>query len=218
VLKITPYMVDDYMNYEGYSPTYDMRPKEAESYNNSIAALKAQFKEQKPEFVKESLESEFDQRVSNVHFDIVSDGRSQKQSTLVVKEGFELGGFVKKAGKKYMINLAGLIGSQVQIRKEERDRKYDIDTRYPRTFTWSINFKIPDGYTAQGLSELNKSVDNEAGSFSLSAKEDNGLVVLNLSKIYKQKNINKDKWADVLAFIDATYNSSFKYILLTPKQ
>ena len=217
-LKFTPYMIDDYLHYGGNAPTDNMKSKEAESYNNSIRALKDQFKEQKPEFVKESLESEFDQRVSNIHFDIVSDGRSQEQDTLVVKEGFELAGFVKKAGKKYMINLAGLIGSQLQIRKEERDRKYDINTRYPRTFTWSINFRIPDGYTAHGLSELNKSVDNEAGSFSFSAKEENGFIVMNLSKIYKQKNISKDKWANVLAFIDATYNSSFKYILLTPKQ
>jgi hypothetical protein len=36
-------------------------------------------------------------------------------------------------------------------------------------------FQIPDGYTVQGLNEMNKTVDNETGGFSLAAKEENGL-------------------------------------------
>ncbi len=117
-----------------------------------------------------------------------------------------------------MVNLAGLTGSQLQIKKEERERKYDIDVRYPRAFNWTINFKIPDGYTVEGLVELNKTVKNEAGGFSIAAKEANGTVVITISKMYKVKIISKDKWNDMLAFIDAAYNSTFRYILLNPKQ
>ena len=40
-----------------------------------------------------------------------------------------------------MINLPGLIGSQLQIHKEERTRRYDIDVRYPKTYRWTINFE-----------------------------------------------------------------------------
>jgi hypothetical protein len=216
-LRFTPYMVDDYKNYNGNSPTDKMKDKEAESYNNYVRALKDEYKKQKPEYVKDQLESEFDQTVDDIHFDIVSDGRSQKKNSLIVKEGFSVGGFIRKAGKKYMINLPGLIGSQLQVRKEERARQYDINVRYPKTFSWTINFKIPDGYIAQGLTELNKSIDNSTGSFSLTAKEDNGNVMINIVKVYKQRNLPKDKWNDMLAFLDAAYNSSFKYILLAPK-
>jgi hypothetical protein len=217
-LKFTPYMFDDYKNYGGNAPTDNMKSREAEEFNNSVRMLKDEFKKQKPEFVKQSLESEFNQPVNNVHFEVINDGRSQKKSTLVTKEGFELTSFVRKAGKKYMVNLAGLVGTQLQIKKEEKNRKYDIDVRYPRQFTWAISFKIPEGYIVKGLSEINRSVDNETGSFSLTGKEENGFVLVNISKTYKQKNIPKDKWEDMLAFIDAAYNSSFKYILLIPKQ
>jgi hypothetical protein len=218
VLKYTPYMFDDYRNYGGFSPTDNMKSKEVENYNNSVRALKDEFKKQKPEYVKQSLQSEFGQTVKNIHFDVMSDGRSQKHNMLVVKEGFELTDFVRKAGKKYMINLPGLVGSQLQIRKEERDRTRDIDVRYPRTLTWSISFKIPEGYTVQGLNEIGNSVENETGSFSLVAKEDNGFVIIDITKAYKQKHIGKEKWENMLTFIDAAYNSTFKYILLTPKQ
>jgi hypothetical protein len=216
-LKFTPYLVDDYKHYGGNAPIENMKSKDIENYNNSIKALKDEYKKQKPEFVKRSLESEFGQEVRNVHFDIISDGRSQKKNILTIKEGFELTSFVRKAGKKYMINLAGLIGSQLQVKKEQRDRQYDIDVRYPKSYNWSINFKIPEGYAVKGLSELNNSIDNSTGNFSLNAKEENGFVVINITKIYKQKNIGKGSWKDMLAVIDAAYNSSFKNILLIPK-
>jgi len=217
-LKFTAYMFDDYKNYNGNSPTDNMKSRELDNYNSYVRALQDEFKKQKPDFVKATLESDFGETVSNIHFDIISDGRSSKHDSLTIKEGFELTSFVRKAGKKIMINLPGLIGSQLQIHKEERTRRYDIDVRYPKTYRWTINFKIPDGYTVQGLNEINKSVDNETGGFSLAAKEENGSVIITVFKIYKQKKIPREKWESMLNFIDAAYNSSFRYILLTPKQ
>lgn len=217
-LKFTPYMFDDYKNYGGNDPVTEMKGKEAQDYNNTLRTLKEEWKDRKIEAVKESLETEFHQRVSNVHFSVLSDGRSPEKNTLTFKEGFESTDFVRKAGKKYLINLAGLIGSQLQIKKEERNRKFDIDVRYPRSYTWNISFKIPEGYTAEGLTELNKTVDNESGMFSISAKEENGSVLITARKAYKAKNISKAKWNDMLAFLDAAYNNTFKYILLKPKK
>jgi len=124
---------------------------------------------------------------------------------------------IRKAGKKYLVNLTGLVGPQLQIKKEERDRKLDINVGYARSLSWVINFKIPDGYTVDGIAELNTTVENETGKFSSEAKEENGIVVLKISKVYKQANISKTKWKDMLTFIDAAYNNSFKYILLKPK-
>jgi hypothetical protein len=36
-------------------------------------------------------------------------------------------------------------------------------------------------------------------------------------KVYKKREMPKEKWNDMLAFIDAAYNTTFKYILLQPK-
>ena len=109
------------------------------------------------------------------------------------------------------------MGPQLQIKKEERDRKLDINVGYARSLSWVINFKIPDGYTVDGIAELNSTVENETGKFSSEAKVENGVVVLKISKVYKQASISKTKWKDMLTFIDAAYNNSFKYILLKPK-
>jgi hypothetical protein len=217
-LKFTPYMLEDYVNYGGESPGQHLKGKQAGDYINAVTTIKTDFSTQKTEYIKRSLQSEFRQPVSNIRFEVVSEGRSLKKNTLVTKEGFELTSFVRKAGDKYLINLAGLMGSQLQIKNEEKEREHDIDVRYPRTLKWSISFKIPEGYTAHGLTEISNSVENEAGSFTIAAKEENGFILLDISKIYKQKTISKDKWKEVMAFLELAYNSSFKYILLKPKQ
>lgn len=217
-LKYTPYMFDDYKNYGGNDPSEQLKAKQADEYNNTIRTVKEEYKKRKPEYVKDGLQSEFSQRVENVKFNIITDGRTQKKNVLSFREEFELPDFVRKAGKKYLINLAGLMGSQLQVKKEERTRKIDMDVRYPKTYNWDIRFKIPNGYTAEGLTELNNKVDNETGSFIVTAKEENGSVLLNIQKTYKEKKVASAKWGDMLAFIDAAYNNTFKYVLLKPKQ
>ncbi|MBC7915528.1 MAG: hypothetical protein H7Y07_15565, partial [Pyrinomonadaceae bacterium] len=216
-MKFTPYMIEDYKLHGGNPPTENMKSFQQEEYEKSVKALKDEFKKAKPDFVKEELQREYRQKISYKDFTISSDGRSAKKSDLVFTEDFELPGMIRKAGKKYLVNLTGLVGPQLQIKKEERVRKLDINVGYARSLSWVINFKIPEGYTVDGITELNSIVENETGKFSSEAKEENGVVVIRISKVYKLATINKDKWKDMLVFIDAAYNNSFKYILLKPK-
>lgn len=216
-LKYVPFIVDDYKNYGGEPPTENMKASAQEEYDKSVKALKDRFKEAKPLFVKEQLQGEFSQKVKVNRFTMVSDGRTPKTLPLAFTEDFELSGMVRKAGKKYLVNIPGLVGGQLLIKKDERTRKHDISVGYARTLSWEIKFKIPDGYTAEGLKELNVAVDNEAGAYNCAAEENNGTVIVKINKVYKKANLSKDKWNDMLAFVDAAYNNSYKYILLKPK-
>ncbi|MBI1780436.1 MAG: hypothetical protein HYR66_03595 [Sphingobacteriales bacterium] len=216
-MRYTPYMIDDYKSYGGNSPMDKMSDKQSDEYYKSVKALKDQFAELKPDFVKQELQKEYGQKIVYRDFKLQNDGRNLKKPELNFVENFELPGMVKKAGKKFLINLTGLVGSQLQIKPKERDRKLDINMDYPRSITWDISFQMPAGYTVDGLKELNKNIDNEAGKYSCEATENNGVVQIKIQKIYKQYKMSKGKWKDVLAFVDAAYNNSFKYILLKPK-
>ncbi|MEO7446153.1 MAG: hypothetical protein ABIT96_04060 [Ferruginibacter sp.] len=216
-LKYTTYMLDDYKYYGGDSPTDNMKTAQEEEYYKSVKAIKDRYKEAKPEYVTSQLQNEYSQKVKYKNFTIGSDGRSMKMSDLNYTEEFEINGMIRKAGKKYLVNIPGLVGGQLQIKKEERVRNHPINVGMGRTLSWQINFKIPAGYTVDGLKELTTNIDNEAGSFISAAEEKEGMLVLKITKIYKQANLEKNKWNDMLAFIDAAYNNSYKYILLKPK-
>jgi hypothetical protein len=215
-LKYTPYMIEDYKNFGGEDPSMKMKGKQAEEYQSSVRTIKDEYKKQKPDFVKDALGSEFNRRVNDAKFTLTTDGRTEKTKVLTFSEEFELPDFVRKAGKKYLVNLPALIGSQLQIKDEERTRQHDINVRFPKKYSWTIEFKVPAGYKAEGLAELNQAVDNETGGFSIKAMEDNGFVKLKIEKVYKVQNVSKTKWNDMLAFLDAAYASTFKYILITP--
>jgi hypothetical protein len=216
-LRYTYYLLNDYKNFGGEDPTEKMRSTALEEYNKSVNYYKEEYRVSKEEAVKEELQKDFQQKVKVKKFKVNNDGRSLDNKKLDFTEEFELYGMLRKAGKKYLINLAGLVGSQLQIKKDERERKLDINVNYARTILWTINFKIPDGYTADGLKELNLNIDNETGTFTCMAEEANGSIVLKIKKVYKKANYSKDKWPLMLQFIDAAYNTSYKYILLKPK-
>jgi hypothetical protein len=215
-MKFTTYMVNDYRNYNGNDPTEKMREREEEEYQKMLRTLKERYAEEKPKFVKEELQNEFSRKITYKNFSITSDGRSPKTQDLKFTEEFELPGMVRKAGKKLLVNIPGLVGSQLQFKKEERTRNNDIDVSYARALGWKINFKIPYGYTLEGLTELAANINNEIGTYSCTASQANGTATIEIRKIYKQATFSKAKWNDMLAFVDAAFNTSFKNLLLKP--
>jgi hypothetical protein len=215
-LKYVSYMLTDYKYYDGIDPTDKMRAREEEQYSDMVRALKERFKEEKPKFVKQELQKEFGKKVTYKNFEIASDGRSLKNNDLKFTEEFELQGMVRKAGKKILINIPGLVGSQLQFKKDERTRNSDIDVSYARALGWKINFKIPDGYTLEGLTEMATNIENEIGTYKCTATQANGTASIEIRKIYKKATFTKSKWNEMLAFVDAAFNTSFKNLLLKP--
>ncbi len=173
--------------------------------------------ESKKEVMRENAEGDFGGKVEYGRFELISSGRCDQKPVLEYKETFKLRAeHVKKAGKKLLLNIPGLVGSQLQVKGDERIRNNDIDVTYPRQLNWIINFTIPKGYTADGLQNLNFQVDNEAGSFNSTATLTQGVLTIQVKKAYKTRNIPRERWDKMLAFVDAAYNFSQKMILLRP--
>ena len=125
-----------------------------------------------------------------------------------------MGDLTRRAGKNFLVSVPGLMGSQNQVKAEDRQRKYGIDVRYPRTFTWDIAYTFPAGYTVKGLADLNQTVENETGSFSSKATVEGNVLKLSISKVYKQTKIKREDFGKMLAFLDAAYNFSQRRVLL----
>lgn len=215
-MQFTPYVFSDTKTYNGPDDFENLPDKYFTQFTQQKKALIDEFKEKKPLFMKEQVEKDLGVSVRYLNFDMVDEGRSFKKPELMYKEKFQVGEKIRRAGNKLLINLPGLMGSQLQIRKEERTRNFDIDVRYPRKLRWQINLTIPEGYAVEGLEGLKSNVDNEAGSFISTATVNGNVLTLDIQKIYKQKNIGKDKWQLMLDFVDAAYNFSQKLILIKP--
>jgi hypothetical protein len=215
-LQYTTYMFSDTKTFDGPDDFKSVPDKYLDQIDQQKKAITEEFKERKPEYMKDLLEHDLECSVNYKEFQMISEGRSYKKPELMFREKFQADGKIRKAGKKLLINLPGLMGGQLQLRNEERERSYDVDISYPRKLKWQINLTIPAGYTVEGLEALNTNVENETGSFTTKTKLEGNTLTVEIEKLYKQKNVAKDKWPLMLEFIDAAYNFSHKYILLKP--
>ena len=215
-LKFTPYMFSDNKTFNGPDDFANIPGRYVDRVNQQRSALTDEFKERKPEYMKDLLQDDLGMLVNYKQFQIITDGRDFKKPELMYKETFQVGEGIRKAGRKLLINLPALMGDQLQIKKEERTRNYDIDIRFPRKLKWQINLTIPSGYAVEGIETFNTGVDNETGSFKATAKVQGSTLTVEVEKIYKQRTIAKDKWPLMLEFIDTAYDFKHKYILLKP--
>jgi hypothetical protein len=218
VLESTPYSFNDYKTFNGNDEIDEIQGPAQDRIYDQIDNIKREMKQAKPKQMKENIESEYNDKISFESYEIVNDGRVHNKPDLIYKETFKLNSKTKRAGNKYLIELPSLIGGQLQIRKEDRERNYDINVAFPKKFEWSINYKIPAGYSAFGYKDLETNIDNEAGIFKVETEIAGDILKIKITKIYKMAEIPLAKWNDMLAFVDAAYNFSKKMILLKPNK
>ena len=204
----------DYMAYYGESELDNLNDKRRDEVDRLLAARKEEFKKRKPLLMKRQLENDYSNVMSYDNFSLITDGRTFNKQELKYNESFVLGDMTRRAGRNYLVSVPALMGGQIQVKPEDRQRQFDVDVRYPHTLTWDINYAIPAGYTVKGLSDLNQKVENETGLFSCSAVVEGNLLKLSIKKVYKQALIRKEDFGKMLEFIDAAYNFSQRKILL----
>jgi len=204
----------DWKTYGGYDELDELPEIRRDALNERISKYRKEGQRLKPLYMERELKREYPEVIKYNAFRLLQDGRSFKKPELKYTEEYQLGDFVRHAGKSLLVSIPSLASHQLQIKGDERNRQYDIDVRYARQVKWTINFAIPAGYNVLGLEDLQNKIDNETGSFISTASLQAGKLVIVATKTYKQPRIGKSNWASMLQWIDAAYNFSQKKILL----
>lgn len=85
-----------------------------------------------------------------MNFSLNSDGRTWRKQELNYTNKISLSDMVMKAGDNLLVNVPGLIGEQLFISQDERQREVDAHMGFPRSLRNIINFTIPEGYRGNG--------------------------------------------------------------------
>jgi hypothetical protein len=165
---------------------------------------------------KEEMDDNYDKVIKVDSFECIATGRlldSRNNKMVVIKE-YVLGEMIKKVGNSYALEIGELISYQLEIKDDEKERNADIFLEYARLIENEIHFTIPPGYKAEGVSNFNMNVDNDAGKFVSNAKIEGNEIVINTEKHYKKTTMTKAEWVKMIAFLDAAYNFTQKKIIL----
>ncbi|WP_290707869.1 DUF3857 domain-containing protein [Flavihumibacter sp. CACIAM 22H1] len=205
LLALTPYMEQDFRNYGGDGPWDGLSAVEQDKMTERFQEAKNKWKTEKPKLMKELAEELYGHSVENYKsFKVINDGRSLKKQGLRYVEEFELSETTAKAGEDLILSLPALIGLQQKIEKKERDRSLPVDIGFPARYQWKIVFAIPEGYAVKGLENLEKTVQNEAGTLVSTAKIENNQVHLTINKKYNQRHLKAAQWNQLLEVLDAS--------------
>jgi hypothetical protein len=219
VLALTPFMENDFRNYDGTSMWEGLNAKEEEKAMGDFNQQKKEWKEEKPKMMKSLAEDYYGYTIPDYGaFKLIQDGRSFKKRNLKYNETFTLDDAVNTVGDDWLVSLPSLAGGwQVKLKKEEQTRSLPIDLQYARTIQYTITCAIPEGYTARGVESLNKTTRNEVGSFTVKAAVENNKVVIDVKKIFNSKELAAQKWPELQELLNTVYSFSKSKILFTKK-
>jgi hypothetical protein len=158
---------------------------------------------------KEAFETEagewFEQEVKDLKdYKIDNLGVRHTAPDFVYSSSFKLSGMVKKAGNNYIVEIGKIQGQPLVVEKDQRKRDLDVYMSFARSTEYHINMQIPEGYTAEGVSALNKSVKNDAGFFTVEASATDKLITIVVKKHYLHNFEPAQNWDKLVAFTDAS--------------
>ncbi len=206
---------DDYRSYGGEDDVRTgLTGMVLEKFEDKLRERKKEDKTRKLEYMKKALEDDYDNISAYNEFILNSDGRTWRKQELNYTNKFELSDMVKIAGQDLLVSVPGLIGDQFFIPRDEKTREFDAYLSFPRSLRNIISFTIPDGYKAVGINNLNMNIDNETGTFAVMASVEGNQLKILVKKLYKQMNVKKENWNNLLEMLYAAFNFSQKKVLL----
>lgn len=215
VLALTPFMENDYRNYDGMSMWEGLSSRQEEKASTDFSDQKKEWKEEKPKMMESLAENEYGYEVEKYgSFRLQQDGRSYKKRSLKYNESFSLAEMTASAGQDLVVPILALMGEQPKIKQDERKRSLPVDVRYPRTFNWNITLALPAGYTVKGVENLNRQMSNVCGSVTSSARVDGNNLIIDVKKVYKGKHFDVAQWQQFVEVLDAGYDLSQAKVIL----
>jgi hypothetical protein len=222
------YMV--FTNYD-YFKVYDQPKYQVES-SHKLKDLIKDYNKEKAKFeqrvvqdyndrdtrIKEYLERELDAKVSDYkNLTVKSIGMWHTSPNTEYSDEYTIENLTKKAGPNLIVSLGKVIEKQTELKDEEKKRSRDAYMIYPRSFEYEITFKIPDGYTVEGLENFNKKVQNELGGFVSSATNDGATVMVKTKKYYNTNYCKASEWPKIVSFLEAAVEFYNAKLLLKKK-
>lgn len=218
-LAYTSFLETDYKAYDAMQRWQQLDDDKQLLFLSNFNAQRKLWKEEKPKMRKELLKKDYGFDVASYNsFLIIQDGRVYKKPALKYNETFLLDQMISKEGDDIIVKLPSLVGAQIKLNDQQRTSTATINIGYPCTYKWQLGFQIPKGYKAIDVTDLATYIDNDFGTFEVTTNVNAAnTLMLDITRVYKTKEIPADSWSQMVEILDALYNFSQSKITLRKK-
>ena len=173
--------------------------------------------EAQQDFFKEEVELYHGQHAREFFsYEILSDGLDPAKPELAYQSKYLMDGLVKRAGGNLVVSIGKLIGTQIKVEEQERERVDDVNRKSPTMLSWDITLQLPDGYhlSDEGLSKLQQELKNSAGEFVSTATLEGNILHLVVNKCYLKAHLPVAEWPNLLQILDTADQYTNRQIVL----
>jgi hypothetical protein len=215
-LLFEDYYYEEYARFGQYDFIEEMEKSKkrkglAEEYK--VAFKKA--RENLKDVFTQEITTEFGTRPVNVSsWKIIQDGIRHDAPELIYNTEFSVDHITKKAGGNYLLDVGALIGSQLEIKSEQRKRLDDVYMPYARSFAYTIEIDVPAAYRVEGLDKVNMKIDNATGWFESKAVVENSKLIIKVEKGYKKSFVKAVEWPSLVEMLDKATSLKEQKLLL----
>ena len=189
--------------------------KKSQKLVDEFSAAFAKERSNQKTYFTDEINDQYDSKPKEISaYEIHEPALVSNKTPFEYRSSFSMENFVKKAGNNYIVEAGKLVGTYQKVDEKERTRAIDVYMPCARTFNWDITINIPKGYTPKGVEELNKTINNETGTFNCTATNDGAVVKIKITRTYTNNFEKADNWPKLLEIMDASYNFSIQKILL----
>jgi hypothetical protein len=168
--------------------------------------------EKKKENIKDWIRQDHDTEEIK-EFKVLSNGRFGDDLKAQIK--YDAKDYIKKAGPNLIFDIGKMIGSQIELDEDDiKERTKDAQINFAKTIENNITLELPDGYKAEGIDNLNMSVENEFGAFISEAKMEGNKLKVSTMKIYKNQTVPAKEWSKMVEMLELAFKFSQQKIIL----
>ena len=204
-----------------YSKKHEKMTSRGSLYNAKYADIikegDANDIEEQKEFIRSAIAAYHDAEPSSVgDCRVLTVGTTDEEPALSFQTSYTMDDMVKRAGNNLILSVGMLLGSELKIEGRERERTADVIRIAPSSYTWDIEVALPEGYqiSPESVHALQTSFSNDCGSFTVKATAEDGKLLLKAEKRVLHKRESVDKWPQLLALYDHSYNYLSQQIIL----
>ena len=143
---------------------------------------------------------------------------------LIIKSDYKTDQLTEVAGDEFLFKIGQLIGPQMELYNDDKDRKLDIELPYVHSFERDIRVEIPEGYNLSNLESLqiNESYIDESSDtlllFQSDYKLDNNMLSIHVLEYYKKIVYPKQLWEDYRRVVNSAANFNKATLIFTEKK
>jgi hypothetical protein len=195
----------------------DLKVNKRKKKKNKISAedmaeIKSELSEQKKENIKDWIRQDHDTEEIK-EFKVISNGRFGDDLTAQIK--YDAKDYIKKAGPNLIFDIGKMIGGQIELDEDDlKERTKNIEINFAKTIENNITLELPEGYKAEGIENLNMSIENEFGAFISEAKMKGNKLKVSTTKIYKNQTIPAKEWSKMVEMLELAFKFSQQKIIL----